>query len=307
MSIALARFATEPPAVSVLRGDWEGYQLLDSGGGRKLEAFGAVRVIRGEPKAWWSPALPDAAWDAAVAEHEDERGRWRFRAQDVPERWPLRWGPLRLEARFTETSKHLGVFPEQAPHWDTLLAAGERFRAEGVERPRLLNLFGYTGAATLAGAAAGFAVTHVDASKPALAWARHNQRLSGMEAAPVRWILEDALKYVRRELNRGSLYEAIVLDPPSFGRGPKKELWRVERDVLTLLEGCAGLLSEAAGLMLLTLYSLEASPIMAGNVLAEVLHERAGTLTVGELALRESGAGGAGRLLPLSLWAKFEG
>ncbi len=299
----MARFATEPPEVAVLCGEWPGYELLDSGGGRKLESFGGVRVIRGEPKAWWSPALPASEWDQAVAEHEDERGRWSFRERELPESWPLRWGALTLEARFTETSKHLGVFPEQAPHWETLTAAGKDFEAKGVARPRLLNLFGYTGAATLAGAAAGFAVTHVDASKPALAWARHNQALSGLDEAPVRWILEDAVKYVRRELKRGSQYEAIVLDPPSFGRGPKKELWRVERDVLMLLELCAELLSAQAGLMLLTLYSLEASPIMGGNVLGEVLREREGTLTVGELALREARVGG--RLLPLSLWAAF--
>lgn len=290
----------------MLESDWAAYQLLDTGNERKLERFGSITVIRGEPKAWWSPALPPEAWNAADATHDDEHGRWQFRSQ-VPEAWSLRQARFTMEARFTETSKHLGVFPEQAPHWERVAATADALRARGVEQPRLLNLFGYTGAATLAAAAAGFAVTHVDASKPALNWARHNQATSGLEGAPVRWILEDCLKYARREMNRGSQYEAILLDPPSFGRGPKKELWRVERDIMTLLELCAQLLSAQAGLLLLTLYSLEASPIMAGNALAEALATRGGRISVGELALRESGEGSRKRLLPLSLWARWDG
>ncbi len=283
---------------------WSEHELLDSGKGLKLERFGPNLVIRSEPKAWWRPALPDSEWKKAVGTFTTE-GRdaaWQFSRTPLRE-WKMKRGPLVFEARFTENSKHLGVFPEQAPHWDTILAKGPLLKAPDGGKPRLLNLFGYTGAATLTAAQAGFAVTHVDASKPAVAWGRRNQELSGMTNLPIRWVLEDALKYVRREKTRGSFYEAILLDPPSFGRGPNGEVWKCEERIGELMDACREILSERAGLLLLTLYSLEASSIMAGNIMAQAARGLGGQIAIGELALRHTHGD---RLLPLSLFARWE-
>ncbi len=289
------------PQIQVLTSDWPEYALLDSGRGRKLERFGSHIVSRGEPKAWWRPALPESEWAKAVAEHDDERGQWRFRGR-APGECPLRFEDVTLQARITEGSKHLGVFPEQAPHWRWLREKG---RAQPRGTRRLLNLFGYTGAASLVAAAAGFQVTHVDASKPAITWARKNQELSGLGEAPIRWILDDALKFVRRELRRGVRYDAIALDPPSYGRGPNKEVWKVDEHLPELLEACRQVLSDSPLFVVMTLYSLEASSLMIANVLAEMTKGLSGAVSIGELALRHSGAGDA-RLLPLSLWGRWE-
>lgn len=181
---------------------WADYALLDSGGGRKLERYGPYTVVRPEPQCLWTPRLPTARWEAADAvfdpTDEDEAGNWRFRARPQ-ETWPLSWGPVKFHGRFT-AFRHLAFFPEQAANWaflqDAVTAAGGQ--------PRVLNLFGYTGVASLVMAAAGAAVTHVDASKKAVAWARENAELSGLADRPVRWITEDARKYVQREVRRGS-------------------------------------------------------------------------------------------------------
>lgn len=290
--------------ISLLTTDFPGYALLDSGDRRKLEDFGGVRIIRSEPKAWWKPTLPREEWAKAVAVHEDDsrEGRWKFRGNAAPAPWTLRFrGAFSLQLRFMDRSKQIGVFPEQSPHWDRILknpvpAAGTPMR--------LLNLFGYTGAASLAAARAGWRVTHVDASKPAVAWGRRNQELSGLGDAPIRWILEDAVKFCRREARRGNAYEAILLDPPAFGRGPGGELWKVERDLPELLRVCRDLLSPDARLMILTLYTIDASSVLCGNLLAETTaHLRGGNVEVGELATRETSA--AARLLPLSLWGRW--
>ncbi|MFN7340484.1 MAG: class I SAM-dependent methyltransferase [Opitutia bacterium] len=286
--------------IEVLSSDWDGHRLLDSGNGRKLESFAGVRVIRSEPKAWWSPALPDSEWAKAVATHEDggREGRWRMKT-GTPKEWEARLGKLRLQLRFMDNSKQVGVFPEQAPHWDWIraqpIAAGAR--------PRLLNLFGYTGAASLVAAQAGWSVTHVDASKPAVAWGRRNQELSGLAEAPIRWILEDAPTFVQREGKRGNAYDAILLDPPAFGRGPNGELWKIERDLAPLLRACRPLLSPEARFILLTVYTIDASSVLCGNLLSETTRGLGGQVDIGELALRHEGDA---RLLPLSLWGRWQ-
>lgn len=289
--------------ISLLTTDFPGYALLDSGDRKKLEEFGGIRVVRGEPKAWWSPSLPRAEWEKAVAVHEDDsrEGRWRFRGNVAPEPWTLRFrGDFSLQLRFMDRSKQIGVFPEQSPHWRHIL---ENPIPAG-KTARLLNLFGYTGAASLAAARAGWQVTHVDASKPAVAWGRRNQALSGLANAPIRWILEDAVKFCRREARRGNTYEAILLDPPAFGRGPGGELWKVERDLPELLRVCSDLLSPTASLVVLTLYTIDASSVLCGNLLAEMTARfSSGKIDFGELATRETSA--AARLLPLSLWGRW--
>lgn len=277
--------------IEVLFSDWPGYELVDSGGRRKLERFGEVLAVRGEPRAWWRPRLPESSWAKALAVHDEKA--WSF-APGCPREWTLDLDGLTLLARFTETSKHLGLFPEQYPHWRYVREHGGG---------SLLNLFGYTGVASLAAAQAGFEVTHVDASKPAIAWAKRNQELSGLGDRPVRWILDDASKFVAREIRRGKRYEAVLLDPPAFGRGPKKELWKVERQVAELLAQCRALLSDQARFLILTMYNTDASSLMLRNLLAEAMDVAGGVLSVGELALRQSGSD---LILPRSLWGRWE-
>lgn len=282
-------------ALEVLSSPWEAYELLDSGHGRKLERFGEQRIIRDEPKAWWRPATGEEQWNKVSATLRSD-GSWALRDARVVRQWPLELDELTLEARLTDMSKHLGVFPEQMPHWRWLQ---ERLRAR--RGARVLNLFGYTGVATLVAAAAGAEVTHVDASKPALAWARHNQALSGLDDRPVRWLLDDAFKFVAREIRRGRTYDAILLDPPSFGRGPKGEVWKVEQQIVEFLLNLRRLLSDRPLCLVLTMYNLEASSIMLENLLTDLLP--AGTVSAGELALVPK----YGRQrLPLSLFARWQ-
>ena len=289
-------------AIRIAPGGFRGYTLLDSGDRLKLERFGPVTVIRGEPKAWWSPRLPRADWDRADAIHDEDRG-WRLRSR-TPREWTLDCDGLRLLLRIADTSKHLGVFPEQSPHWRAIRAAAAGARAPDGSPPRLLNLFGYTGAATLAAAQSGWRATHVDASKPAIAWGRENQRLSGLADAPIRWILEDAVKYVQREIRRGSRYEAILLDPPAFGRSPTGKVWKVEHHLADLLSLCRQALSERPRLLILTTYNIEASALMLKNLLADTLRGLPGTIEAGELALPH--ASDPTRLLPLSIYARWQ-
>lgn len=282
--------------INLLTSDWDDYALLDAGNRLKLERFGEVTLIRSEPKAWWKPGLPESAWEQAQARYDDKAGVWR-RQPGCPGSWEIGYGGIRFECRLTNGSKHLGVFPEQHPHWEFIRAHTGPGGAESV-----LNLFGYTGAATLTAAACGARVTHCDASKPAIAWGRSNQERSGLANREVRWILDDALKFVQREARRGRQYDAILLDPPSFGRGPKQEIWKVEEGIVTLLENCRALLSPRARYLLLTLYNLEASSLMLGNLLASVFGSQSGTIEVGELAQRQQSTQG---LLPLSLYGRW--
>ncbi len=277
------------------------YRLLDSGNRRKLELFGNVKIVRSEPKAWWEPALPKSEWSRAAAVFEDDsrEGFWKFK-NGVPAPWIFNFrGEFALQLKFTGPSKQIGVFPEQSPHWEFLL---KNCVPAGTTK-RLLNLFGYTGAASLAAARAGWNVTHVDASRPAIAWGKRNQEISKMSAAPIRWILDDATKFCARELRRGNAYEAILLDPPAFGRGPDGELWKVERDLPPLLELCKKLLSPRAELVILTLYTIDASSILCGNLLREMTENLGGNVEIGELVSAENSS--RERLLPLSLWAKW--
>jgi len=268
---------SDTPAIRTALGGFPDYELLDSG-----------------PKAWWEPILPAAKWDEAIAVHDEDTG-WDL-APHCPREWPLRLGTLTFLARISDTSKHLGIFPEQSPHWKAIQQAA----APGA---RLLNLFGYTGAATLVGAEAGWHPTHVDASKPATAWARDNQAASRLEQKPIRWIVEDAMKYVRREVKRGSRYDGILLDPPAFGRGPDGTIWKVERQLTELLELCREALTENPRLLLLTTYNIEASSLMLRNLVGDLMKPYGGQIEVGELALPHTAD--PERLLPLSIYARW--
>lgn len=279
---------------------WADYALLDSGGGRKLERYGPYTVVRPEPQCLWSPRLPESAWAAADAvfdpTDEEDAGRWRFRGKPR-ETWPLSWGDVRFQGRFT-AFRHLAFFPEQAANWAWLDA---QVRAAGGQ-PRVLNLFGYTGVASLAMAAAGAAVTHVDASKKAVAWARENAELSGLADRPVRWIVEDAKKYVAREVRRGSKYEGIILDPPKYGRGPDGQVWRLFEDLPELAGLCAELLSENAKFLVLNAYAERISGAALAGLLAETLAARPGRIEWGELALVEERGD---RAIGMSFYARW--
>lgn len=297
--------------IPILTPDWPEYELIDSGNSRKLERFGQWRIVRHEPKAWWNPVLPESEWKKAHAS-QDEEGRLTI-SPKLPAAWPLKLAlpngrAITLEARVSETSRHIGLFPEQAPHWRLLAEVAARHAAEkpGGPQPKLLNLFGYTGAASLAAQASGFAATHVDASRPAIAWAKRNQELSGLSGNPVRFLLDDVGKFVAREKRRGNRYQAILLDPPSFGRGPNREVWKVEGMIRDLLVDIRELLADDASLLLLTMYNIEASALMLGNLLDDTLRGLPGSTLVGELAVPHTAPGAQARLLPRSLFARWE-
>lgn len=288
-----------PTPETLLTTAWTDYALLDSGGGRKLERYGPYTVVRPEPQCWWTPRDP-AAFDTADAvfdpTDEDEAGRWRFSGRPV-ETFPLSWGEVRFTGRFTPF-RHLAFFPEQAANWEWL---DGHIRA--LDRPRILNLFGYTGVASLACAAAGAEVTHVDASKKSVAWARENAGHSDMAQAPIRWIVDDARKYVAREVRRGSKYQGIILDPPKYGRGPDGDIWRLFEDLPGLLKDCSALLADDASFLLLNAYAARISGISLAHLMAEALADRSGRIDWGELALSEDGPGA--RAIGLSFFARW--
>ena len=265
---------------------WSDYALVDSGLGRKLERYGHRTVVRPEPQCLWSRGLDSETWDSADAvfdpSDEEDSGRWRFR--DAPiEPWVSGWGAVRFNGRFTPF-RHLAFFPEQAANWEWLDQT-----VRGAGRPlKILSLFGYTGVASLVCAAAGAQVTHVDASRKAIGWARDNAALSGLEDRPIRWICEDARKYVQRELRRGVKYDGIILDPPKYGRGPDGEVWRLFEDLPNLVDTCAALLSPDPAFLLLNAYAERISGAALAGLLADKLEGRGGKVAWGELVLVES-------------------
>jgi 23S rRNA (cytosine1962-C5)-methyltransferase len=280
------------------------YALLDSGGGRKLERFGPVTVDRPEPQALWQPAGGADLWRTADAvfkghdqEEEADSGRWK-RLRPLPESWPIEVLAVTVLCRLTNF-RHLGLFPEQLPHWQWMLGELAKVR----ERPpRVLNLFAYTGVASLIAAKAGAEVTHLDASKPAIAWAKQNQAQSNLARASIRWILEDARKFVARELRRGRTYHAILIDPPKFGRGPSGEVWDTFVHLPGLLSDCTVLLAEGPASLVLTTYAIRASALATDGLLRECLSDRGGSIESGELAVIEQAAA---RLLPTSNFSRW--
>lgn len=289
-----------PTLALLTKTGWSDYALLDSGHGRKLERYGPYIFDRPEHQAVWRPGLPQRNWDEAHgifhATQEESGGRWEFR-KPVPESWEMRYQGLKFMAR-TANSRHLGVFPEQAVQWDWLVE-----QIQAVQQPvRVLNLFGYTGLATLAAAQAGALVTHVDASKKSVAWARTNQELSGLNDSPIRWLVDDAYKFVRREVRRGTQYECIILDPPKFGRGPEGQVWEFYESLPNLLNECRQLLSPQARCVVLTAYAIRASALSVYYALAEMVEGLGGQVSTGELALLESSAG---RFLSMAIYARW--
>lgn len=284
---------------------WQDYELIDSGDGLKLERFGKYTFARPESQAMWSRALPQSEWNNAygvfIPSGEESGGHWDLKKR-VDEKWvmsyPLPSGsPLRFNV-MTTPGRHLGVFPEVASHWD--------FMADSIQKagtkPNVLNLFGYTGIASLAAAAAGASVTHVDASKKSVSWARENQELSRLSDKPIRWIVEDALKYVQREAKRGVKYDGVILDPPKFGRGPKGEIWEVYKSLPNLLEDIRMCLSDNPLFVIVTVYAVRASAIHVAQAVEEMMKKYKGTLDSGELVTREKSKN---RLLSQAVYARW--
>jgi 23S rRNA (cytosine1962-C5)-methyltransferase len=273
------------------------HALLDSGAGAKLERYGEFVLARPDPQALWPKRRP-AAWDEAdlvFVRESDRGGRWEPRARGrVPERWPLAFGDARFWVRPTPF-KHVGVFPEQAPNWRWM----ERHLAVLGSGARVLNLFAYTGVASLLARRAGAEVVHVDASKLALAWARDNAALSEFGESGFRWVLDDALAFARREARRGARYAGILLDPPHHGRGAKGETWRLAEGLAPLVEACAALLEERSFLVL-SCYAVGYTPLSLWNVLGSL---PSGEREAGELVLVEEGDGG--RALPCGIAARW--
>jgi 23S rRNA (cytosine1962-C5)-methyltransferase len=290
---------TRPPPLVLETDGLQDYALIDSGNGRKLERFGALTLDRPEEQAIWRPRLPETAWQKADAVftgdvEEEGAGRWKRRA-GLAEDWTCRHGAIRFSCRFT-SFRHVGAFPEQEAHWSFVR---ERLRAAGggAERPSLLNLFGYTGLASLIAAEAGAEVTHVDASKKAIAWARDNQALSGLDDKPIRWILDDAVKFAARDVRRGRRYDGVLLDPPKYGRGPKGEVWDLFQSLPEMLTLCRDLV-KPGGFLILTAYAIRASFLSMERLCTEIF---GAGVEAGELALRQEGGG----LLPTSLFCRW--
>lgn len=266
---------------------WREYQLFDSGEGKTLERFGPYTLIRPEPQAIWKRSLPLSAWQKAHARMQEEQkeygGSWQ-QMQPINKSWEMHYRSLSFQVQLS-SSRHIGVFPEQASHWDWI---ADQIKAAG--RPlRVLNLFGYSGLATLAAANAGAEVTHVDSSKHALNWASYNLKLSGLADKPVRWIAEDALRFTQREARRGNSYHGIILDPPKFGRGAGGKVWDFYKNLPELLDACRAVLAPDACFIVLTAYAIQASALIPYQALQEVVGSQ-GNLTCGELVTIEESA-----------------
>ena len=286
---------------------WTDYELIDSGAGRRLERFGEFMLVRPEPQARWAPALQTKRWRMADGEFvkakRGQQGEWKFR-RPIPARWIMQRKNLKIWVQ-PAPSGHVGVFPDQACHWDWLTGVTRR----AGRSMKVLCLFGHTGLATLSAAAAGAEVTHVDASRPAVAWARENQSLSGLSECPIRWIVDDALAFLRREARRGRQYDAMVLDPPRFGRGPLGEVWKLEKSLPELLAACRKVLSASPAFVLLNVYTTVLTQARSEREaerlriwLKEMLGGFQASINAGELGLEDAG----GRRISASVFARAQ-
>ncbi len=278
------------------------YELIDSGDGKKLERYGDFVLSRPDPQALWKPHLPYATWNKADAVfiRKGKEVEWKKKAT-LPESWSIDFGQLTFEIRPT-TFKHTGLFPEQLENW-TWMGRKIRNALKAEDRPiKVLNLFGYTGGASLACAKSGAEVCHVDGSKMAIAWARKNQELSGLAEKPIRWILDDAMAFLKREVKRGNKYDGILLDPPAFGHGPSGEIWKIEENFDELITLCKAVLSDKPLFFLVNGYASGYSPIAYQNNLLSLVEKYGGEIEIGELSIEEAQTE---RLLPCGIFARW--
>lgn len=286
--------------VNFVSPDWKAYELLDSGGFEKLERFGEYILARPEPQAFWQKGLPENEWGARTharfekLRSSPEKGKWQLK-KGMPDQWWVEFplGKANLKLRLALTSfKHVGVFPEQADNWRYIYNAVHN---QNGKHP-VLNLFAYTGAASLAARAAGATVIHLDSVKQVVTWARGNMEESNLDG--ISWVVEDALKFTRREANRGRRYQGIILDPPAYGRGPKGEKWILEDLLPQLLDYCSRLLDTNHGWLVLNLYSMGLSALVADSILASFFQCQPES---GELFFQDR----SGRKLPLGIFSRF--
>lgn len=281
------------------------YELLDSGNGRRLERFGKYILNRPDPEVMWQKNLPDSEWEKADAEFVrsyEDKGKWVTKG-DFPEKWVITHNDLKVILKLSPF-KHTGVFPEQEFEWNLI----NKLIKESVEKenkePNILNLFGYTGVASLSALSAGAKITHVDASRPAITWFKENQKESGLDEKSARIIIDDAIKFTGREIKRGVKYDGIMMDPPVYGHGPNGEKWSFNKDFPILLENVSKLLTENPLFVIVNAYAISSSPTSIANIMQDKLKEFKGNITHGELTLKESNSG---RILSTgiySIWQK---
>ncbi|USI73391.1 class I SAM-dependent methyltransferase [Sphingomonas morindae] len=283
------------PLATLVAEPWADYGLVDSGHGRKLERYGRFRFVRPEPQALWAPAAEEWRHDGEFLGASDEEGggRWHL-DRGVPRSWPLAWEEVRFHAANTPF-RHLAFFPDMAPQWAWMRA---RLRPED----EVMNLFGYTGVGSLALAARGARVTHVDASKKSVETGKVNAELSGMADRPIRWMVDDATKFAAREVRRGRRYAGIMLDPPKFGRGPTGEVWRLEEGLPGLIADCVRLLTPESRFLVLTVYAVRMSALAIGELLRQATAALGGRVEAGDMAVREEARG---LLLPTAIFARW--
>lgn len=267
---------------------WQDYELLDTVDGERLERWGEILLIRPDPQIIWSGEKQDPRWRSAHARYRRSSsggGSWEA-YQKLPDVWKIHWQGLTFRLK-PMGFKHTGIFPEQAVNWDFAMERIRAAKAENSGRPiKVLNLFGYTGAATLACMRAGAAVTHVDASKGMVSWAKENAAASGLTDAPIRWLVDDCVKFVEREIRRGNTYDAIIMDPPSYGRGPKGEIWKIEESIFPFLRLTAQILSKDACFFLINSYTTGLQPAVLSYMLQTVITPQfGGHVEAGEIGL----------------------
>lgn len=279
------------------------YELLDSGIGEKLERYGDYVLSRPDPEALWNKKLNQDLWDKASFKfiRNGNRTKWIVK-EGVKKNWNISFGGLNFSIKPT-SFKHTGLFPEQLSNWLWMEKLIKDNKDKYKSPINVLNLFAYTGGATLACAKAGAEVCHVDGSKTAVAWARENAELSSLNEAPIRWIVEDCLVFLKREIKRGRRYDCIIMDPPSFGHGPKDELWKIEESFLELMKLCKEILSDNPLFVVINGYTAGYSPITYENNLKEMMEGKAGVIEIGELAIEESSSAS---LLPCGIFAKWQ-
>ncbi len=271
-----------------LADEWTDYEVIDCSNGEKLERWGPYLLIRPDPQIIWDTPRVHRGWKKCSGHyHRSSKGGGQWEFFDLPQQWSIGYKNLTFNLK-PFSFKHTGLFPEQAANWDWISGL-----IRGAKRPiRVLNLFAYTGGATLAAAAAGASVTHVDASKGMVSWAKENAGASGLADAPIRWLVDDCMKFVEREIRRGSRYDAVIMDPPSYGRGPKGEIWKIEDAIHPLVRECAKLLSSQPLFFLINSYTTGLAPAVLSYLLSlEIVRQFGGSVEAGELGLPVSQTG----------------
>lgn len=280
--------------------NWKDFEVIDASGGERLERWGEKILIRPDPQVIWNTKRSDPRWKKPNARyHRSSKGGGEWEIFDLPEEWQISYRSLKFNIK-PFSFKHTGVFPEQAANWDWM---GEKIKSSGRSEVNVLNLFAYTGGATLACAAAGAKVTHVDASKGMVGWAKENAAASGLREKPVRWIVDDCRKFVEREIRRGNKYDAVIMDPPSYGRGPKGEIWKIEESLYEFVGLCSQVLKDEPLFFVINSYTTGLAASVLTYILGSVLKDRDGKVVSDEVGLPVTSSG---LVLPCGACGRWE-